>query len=43
MDVIFEKKILKNGYACYVSGVGELVYSVNADDTSEYMISRLAR
>lgn len=37
MDVIFEKKILKNGYACYVSGVGELVYSVNADDTSEYM------
>ena len=37
MDVNFEKKILKNGYACYVSGIGELVYSINVADTSEYM------
>ena len=37
MSVILEKKIIENGYACYVSGSGELVYSPKEQDTSEYV------
>ena len=28
---------IEGGYACYVSGIGELIYSLNEKDTSEYM------
>ena len=37
MSVILEKKIIENGYACYVSGSGELVYSPKEQDISEYV------
>ena len=36
-NVIFDKLNLDGGYACYVSGVGEFVFSVDINDTSEYM------
>ena len=28
---------IEGGYACYVSGKGELAYSLDVEDTSEYM------
>jgi hypothetical protein len=37
MNIEFVKKLFQNGYACYVSGTGELVYSENVEETSEYM------
>ena len=44
MNIISENKDLKietvelnGGYACYISGTGKLVYSVDVKDTSEYM------
>ena len=37
MSVILEKKPIENGYACYVSGIGNLIYSVEESDTSEYV------
>lgn len=36
-NVLCEIKEINFGYACYVSGTGELVYSVDVTDTSEYM------
>ena len=37
MSVILEKIPFENGYACYVSGQGELVYTVETMDTGEYV------
>lgn len=34
---IFEQRELENGCACYVSGHGTLVYSIDTEDTSEYL------
>ena len=36
-SVKFDKVSLADGYACYVSGTGELSYSLDVADTSEYM------
>ena len=37
MNIKLENIFLNNGYACYVSGTGNLVYSLDVEDTSEYM------
>ena len=33
----FDKVNIDGGYACYVSGEGELSYCLDVEDTSEYM------
>ena len=33
----FDRVQIEGGYACYISGKGELVYSIDIEDTSEYM------
>ena len=33
----FERVQIEGGYACYISGKGELVYALDMADTSEYM------
>ena len=36
-SMTFETKELLNGYACYMSGSGELAFSLDVSDTSEYV------
>ena len=36
-SLYFDIKNIHGGYACYVSGKGELAYSLDIEDTSEYM------
>jgi len=36
-NVRLDAVTIPNGYACYVSGEGELVYCVDTDDTHEFL------
>lgn len=36
-SITFNKANINGGFACYISGSGELVYSLDIEDTSEYM------
>jgi hypothetical protein len=36
-SIVFDEVALENGYACYISGSGSLVYGIEVQDTSEYV------
>jgi hypothetical protein len=36
-SIVFDEVALENGYACYISGSGSLVYGIEVMDTSEYV------
>jgi hypothetical protein len=36
-SIVFDEVALENGYACYISGSGSLVYGIELMDTSEYV------